>query len=83
VTIYWLDGFLIPSDMPEHENYVVIGGAGFLGSYIVQALVDRAEPSVAVYDLNLPRADDVISGATYYAGDILDENKLSGFLKEV
>jgi 3-beta hydroxysteroid dehydrogenase/isomerase family len=71
------------SDMPEHENYVVIGGSGFLGSYIVQALVDRAEPSVAVYDLSLPSVKDIIDGPTYYAGDILDENKLTGFLKEV
>lgn len=69
--------------MPNHENYVVIGGSGFLGSYIVEALVDRAEPSVAVYDLNLPSADDTIKGVTYYAGDILDETKLAGVLKEV
>ena len=69
--------------IPQHENYVVIGGAGFLGSYIVQALVDRAEPFVAVYDLNLPNEEDIINGATYCAGDILDENKLLGFLKEV
>ena len=69
--------------MLQHENYVVIGGAGFLGSYIVQALIDRSEPSVAVYDLNLPNEEDTISGATYYAGDILDENKLLDFLKKV
>lgn len=68
--------------MSNHENYVVIGGSGFLGSYIVQALVDRAEPSVAVYDLDLPSGTDVINGATYYAGDILDEKKLTGVLKE-
>ena len=49
----------------------------------MQALVDRAEPSVAVYDLNLPSAKDTIKGATYYVGDILDEMKLAGVLKEV
>ena len=50
--------------MLKHENYVVIGGSGFLGSYImmiiVQPLIDRSEPSVAVYDINLPNEEDVI-----------------------
>lgn len=69
--------------MPVHENYLVIGGAGFLGSYIVQALVDRGEPSVAIYDLSLPGEKDVISGATYFAGDILDEGRLLDVLKQV
>ena len=50
---------------------------------IVQALIDRSEPSVEVYDINLPSEEDVMNSATYCAGDILDENKLLGFLKEV
>jgi nucleoside-diphosphate-sugar epimerase len=69
--------------MTKHENYLVIGGSGFLGSHIVQALVDRREPSVAVYDLHLPDEKDTIIGATYHAGDILDEDKLLSILKQV
>ena len=64
-------------------SYLVIGGSGFLGSYIVQALVDRGEQCVAVYDLARPRGLDVIKGVSYFCGDILDEKRMVECLKEV
>lgn len=33
------------------ESYLVIGGCGFLGRHIVEALVARGEKQVAVFDL--------------------------------
>lgn len=65
------------------ERYLVIGGAGFLGSYIAQALVDRGEKYVAVYDLNKPGKSDIISGVQYFCGDILNEQQLLACLRSV
>jgi len=69
--------------MAKNERYLVIGGAGFLGSYIVQALVSRGEPHVAVYDLSKPGERDVVEGVTYFCGDILNEDQLTDCLAKV
>ncbi|KJA14746.1 hypothetical protein HYPSUDRAFT_220332 [Hypholoma sublateritium FD-334 SS-4] len=69
------------SPMSGTERYLVIGGAGFLGSYIAQALVDRGEKYVAVYDLNKPGESDIIDGVQYFCGDILNEQQLLACLK--
>ena len=65
------------------EHYLVIGGVGFLGSYIVQALVDRGEHSVAVYDLKEPFEEDKIPGVLYFCGNICDSDTLLGALRKV
>jgi sterol-4alpha-carboxylate 3-dehydrogenase (decarboxylating) len=74
--------FFLLSEM-SNERYLVIGGAGFLGSYIVQALISRGESHVAVYDLSKPGEKDVVEGATYFCGDILDEDQLFDCLTKV
>lgn len=67
---------------PEESRYLVIGGSGFLGSYITQALVERGEKFIAVYDLARPPKQDVIQGVDYYSGDILNEGQLLDCLKQ-
>ncbi|TFY80427.1 hypothetical protein EWM64_g3586 [Hericium alpestre] len=62
------------SDSPAH--YLVVGGAGFLGSHIVQALVDRGEQHVAVYDPRVPASRERIQNVLYIEGDICDFDKL-------
>lgn len=70
--------------MSKHgERYLVIGGAGFLGSFIAQALIDRGEKYVAAYDLNSPGTADIIEGVQYFAGNILNEDQLLDCLKAV
>ena len=69
--------------MPDKERYLVIGGSGFLGSYIAQALVDRGEKYVAAYDLHKPGKLDIIDGVQYFCGDILNEQQLLTCLKSV
>ncbi|KAJ3522868.1 hypothetical protein NMY22_g11698 [Coprinellus aureogranulatus] len=64
------------------ERYLIIGGAGFLGSHIVEALLARNEKSVTVYDLNLPPDGDAFDGVTYVQGDILDEDHLVDVLQK-
>ncbi|KAA1469825.1 C-3 sterol dehydrogenase [Dentipellis sp. KUC8613] len=55
----------------QREVYLVIGGSGFVGRHIVQALLDRGD-SVAVFDI-VQRYDDV----PFYSGDISDEEQVS------
>lgn len=40
------------SDAPAtHDRYLVVGGCGFLGRHIVEALLGRGETNVAVFDI--------------------------------
>jgi len=66
-----------------NERYLVIGGAGFLGSYIVQALVDRGEIDVAVFGGAKPIDNEVIGGASYFPGDITNGKELRDCLEKV
>ncbi|KAI0314026.1 C-3 sterol dehydrogenase [Amylostereum chailletii] len=61
---------------PTKELYFVIGGCGFLGRHIVEALLKRGD-SVAVFDI-VQKYDDV----PFYSGDISDEAQVSQALKK-
>ncbi|TFK74773.1 NAD(P)-binding protein [Pluteus cervinus] len=41
---------------PTHTSYAVIGGSGFLGSYIVRLLLLRGETNIRIIDLHPPAA---------------------------
>ncbi|KZT57863.1 3-beta hydroxysteroid dehydrogenase/isomerase [Calocera cornea HHB12733] len=56
------------------ESYLVIGGSGFLGSHIVDGLLNRGEASVAVFDIVQRIFDDRI---TFFNGDLCNEKQLS------
>lgn len=68
---------------PPHERYLVLGGSGFLGSYIVDALVARGEPHVFVFDLHKPPAYYKNVRAGYFTGDVCTADRVVGVLKEV
>ncbi|EJU00011.1 C-3 sterol dehydrogenase [Dacryopinax primogenitus] len=55
------------------ESYLVIGGSGFLGSHIVNGLLNRGESSVAVFDIVQRVFDDRI---VFFSGDICNEKQL-------
>ncbi|KAJ7693988.1 hypothetical protein B0H16DRAFT_1651322 [Mycena metata] len=42
-----------------HEGYAVIGGSGFLGTYIVRLLIMRGETNIRIVDLNPPTSKDL------------------------
>lgn len=67
----------------QSESYIVFGGAGFLGSYIVQALLSRGESLVSAFDLKEPAEGDKDPRAKYYAGNICDSASVLDVLKIV
>ncbi|EMD33322.1 hypothetical protein CERSUDRAFT_142263 [Gelatoporia subvermispora B] len=71
------------SEEPVSETrYLVLGGSGFLGSYIVQELASRGESHVAVFDLKEPAPEDKVERVSYHTGDICDLKRLVDVLKE-
>jgi sterol-4alpha-carboxylate 3-dehydrogenase (decarboxylating) len=61
----------------QKDIYLVIGGSGFVGRHIVQALLDRGD-SVSVFDI-VQRYHDV----PFYSGDISEEGSVAQALQKV
>jgi sterol-4alpha-carboxylate 3-dehydrogenase (decarboxylating) len=61
----------------KKDIYLVIGGSGFVGRHIVQALLARGD-SVSVFDI-VQRYHDT----PFYSGDISEEGSISDALKKV
>ena len=61
----------------HRDSFLVIGGSGFLGRHIVNALVARGDP-VAVFDI-VQRYHDT----PFYSGDISDQAQVSDALRKV
>ncbi|WP_308307278.1 GDP-mannose 4,6-dehydratase [Streptomyces sp. ISL-10] len=63
--------------MTDHPKYLVTGGAGFIGSHLVDALLARGEPVVALDDLSTGRLQN-LAGARNHGhfqfvhGSVLD-----------
>jgi len=58
-------------------NVLVIGGAGYIGSHVTCALLDRGH-SAAVFDnLSSGCRENLFEGAAFFEGDILDAAALS------
>ena len=67
-------------------KYLVTGGAGFIGSHIVDALVARGDQVVVLDDLssgNLENLKQSASAIKFYQGSILDSELLGELLADV
>jgi len=61
---------------------IVTGGAGFIGSHVVDALVEAGVTVVALDDLSGGFADNVNPRATFVAGSILDHALINRLFEE-
>src|SRR5438067_2159707 len=61
---------------------LVTGGAGFIGSTIVDALVARGDTVVAIDDLSTGARANVATGTPLRVADVSDERQLRGALRE-
>lgn len=61
---------------------LVTGGAGFIGSNIVDALIERSYEVVVVDDLSTGKIENVNKKARFYKIDLKDRNLEKIFLKE-
>lgn len=61
----------------DRENYIVIGGSGFLGRHIVEALIKRGD-TVSILDV-VQRYHDV----PFYTADISVQSQVEDALRKV
>ncbi|KAL7408899.1 3-beta hydroxysteroid dehydrogenase/isomerase family-domain-containing protein [Mrakia frigida] len=65
--------------VPGTESYLVIGGCGFVGRHIIEALLARGETQVGVFDIVQRHFD---SNVSFYIGDITKADEISGAMKK-
>ena len=56
---------------------LVTGGAGFIGSHLVDALIERGDDVVALDDLSTGRLDNLSSSAEFVEGSVADETAVA------
>ena len=64
------------------DKILVVGGAGYIGSHVARALLQE-NYGVTVYDnLSTGHRENVLDGAEFIEGDILDEKKISEVMSQ-
>lgn len=69
-------------DLPTVNNWLVTGGAGYIGAHVVRALQAAGLGAVVVDDLSSGVADFVPTGVPFVRGTILDTDLLAKVLTE-
>lgn len=63
-------------------SYIVLGGAGYIGSHAVNKLIENNYDVIVVDNLQSGHEEAINSKAKFYKGDIRDKNFLSNVFKE-
>lgn len=64
------------------KRYLVTGGAGFVGSHLVAALLDRGDEVVVLDNLSLGHRAAVLPGATLIVADLADPRAVDEILAD-
>ncbi len=67
--------------IPKENVVLVTGGAGFIGSHIVDRLLSFGNKVIIVDNLSTGRKENINPKAIFYAVDIADENALKGIFE--
>lgn len=70
------------SRVQERRRYLVTGGAGFVGSHVVLALLDRGHEVVVFDNLSQGHRAAVPEGVHLIEGDLADAHRVDGVLSE-
>lgn len=63
-------------------SYIVLGGAGYIGSHAVNKLIENNYDVIVVDNLQSGHEEAINSKAKFYKGDIRDKNFLSNVFKK-
>ena len=66
----------------SYKNILVTGGAGFIGSHLSRALLERGAQVVVYDNLSVGKEDNVPYGATLIRADLQDYGQLAKAVKE-
>lgn len=66
-----------------YGRILVTGGAGFIGSHLVDALLASGREVIAYDDLSMGRRSNVSEDATFIEGDVRDTERLHSILQSV
>ncbi|EIW81395.1 NAD(P)-binding protein [Coniophora puteana RWD-64-598 SS2] len=66
-----------------HKGYAVVGGSGFVGTYLVRLLILRGESSIRIIDLRPPTDPTVLASpaVTFEPADITSPHSVSAALR--
>jgi len=64
-------------------KYLVTGGAGFIGSHMVDKLIDQGHEVLVIDNLSTGKKENINSGAKFYQADICEFEKINSLFKGV
>jgi FlaA1/EpsC-like NDP-sugar epimerase len=67
-----------PTSQMSNKTYLIIGGGGFLGRYIVEQLLERGEKNVKIFDLRKTWDDPRVE---FIVGDLTKLDSVTNALK--